>query len=131
MTVPLSCLVLLVFIPYLLAGAGAWQRKVQLGEVDNKNWRATQLPKLTGVASRIYSAQANTWEAIGLFTVCVVAAHLAGADAQQSAIAAVIFLAARVIYTVLYLADLDKLRTAVFLVGQFACLRLMYLAAIA
>ena len=129
MTTPFWCLFATVLIPYVLAGVGAGQRKAQLGVVDNKNWRANQLPKLEGMGSRVYSAQANAWEAVALFTAAVAVAHLAGADERLSAIAAIVFVIARVLHALLYLADLDKLRTLVFLVGWGCCIWLFVLAA--
>ena len=128
MTVPFWCLLVTMLIPYVLAGLGAWQRQAQLGVVDNKNWRADQLPKLTGLGARVYSAQANTWEAVAMFTAAVTVAHLAGADPGASATAALVFLAARLLHTTFYLADLDKLRSLVFLIGWGACLTLFGLA---
>ena len=107
---------------------GAFQRKKQLGEVDNRNWRANQLPKLTGVGSRAYAAQANTWEAIALFTAAVTVAHLAGADERLSAIAAIAFLIARLLHTILYLADLATVRSFAFVIGWASCLWLFVLA---
>jgi uncharacterized MAPEG superfamily protein len=128
MTTPFWCLLGTVLIPYALAGFGAFQRKAQLGVIDNKNWRSSQLPKLEGLASRAYSAQANAWEAVALFTAAVMVAHLAGADADKAALAATVFLVARLAHAFLYLADLDKLRTLSFMVGWLCCLWLFFLA---
>lgn len=129
MTTPFWCLFATVLIPYVLAGLGAAQRKAQLGAIDNKNWRVSQLPKLEGVGARVYSAQANAWEAVALFTAAVVVAHLAGASPRLSAIASLVFVAARILHAVLYLADLDKLRTLTFLVAWGCCIWLFLLAA--
>ena len=128
MTTPFWVLFAVAVIPYLLAGFGASQRKKQLGTVDNNNWRADQLPKLTGMGSRCYAAQANAWEALGLFTAAVVVAHLAGADERLSSIAALVFLVARVLHAVLYLADLATLRSIVFVIGWGCCIWLFVLA---
>ena len=128
MTTPFWVLLVTVLVPYVLAGVGAAQRKAQLGTVDNHNWRANQLPKLTGMGSRVYSAQANAWEAVGIFTAAVVVNHLAGGDERLSAIAALTFLGARVAHAGLYLADLATLRTVAFLVGWGSCLWLFGLA---
>ena len=128
MTIPFWCLLITVLIPYVLAGFGAYQRKAQLGEIDNKNWRSTQLPALEGIGSRAYAAQANTWEAIAMFTAAVAVAHLAGADPATSATAAMIFVGARVAHTIFYLADLDMLRSLSFVVGWACCLWLFGLA---
>jgi uncharacterized MAPEG superfamily protein len=99
--------------------------------VDNRNWRAEQLPKLTGLGARVYAAQANAWEALGMFTAAVAVAHLSGADPDQSALAAGTFLTARLLHGAFYLADLDKLRTGVFLIGWGSCLWLFGLAMVA
>ncbi len=131
MTVPFWSVLIMLLIPYALAGFGAFQRQKQLGVVDNKNWRADQLPELTGAGARAYSAQANAWEAVAMFTAAVVVAHLAGADPELSSIAAMIFIVARIAHAILYIADLDKLRTVVFLVGWGCCLWLFGLAATA
>ena len=128
MTIPFWVLFAVVLIPYLLAGFGAAQRKKQLGTVDNNDWRSRQLPKLTGVGSRCYAAQANAWEAVAMFTAAAVVAHLAGADERLSATAAVVFLGARVLHAVLYLADLATLRSVVFVVGWGCCVWLFVLA---
>jgi len=128
MTLPLWCLVGVVLVPYALAGVGAYQRLRQLGSIDNKNWRVNQLPKLTGIGARAYSAQANAWEAVALFTVAVAVAHLSGANPELSGLAAVLVLIARVVHPMLYLADWDKLRTVAFLAGWGGCLWLFGLA---
>ncbi len=128
MTTPFWALFVVVLIPYLLAGFGAAQRKKQLGTVDNHNWRADQLPQLTGMASRCYAAQANAWEAVAMFTAAVMVAHFAGADERLSAIAALVFLGARVLHPVLYLADQATLRSVVFVIGWGCCVWLFVLA---
>ncbi|MEM1246184.1 MAG: MAPEG family protein [Acidobacteriota bacterium] len=128
MTTPFWVLLVTALIPYVLAGIGAAQRKSQLGTIDNSNWRANQLPQLTGLGSRAYSAQANTWEAVAMFTAAVTVNHLAGADPGPSAVAALVFLGARVAHTLLYLADQATLRTLAFLIGWGSCLWLFALA---
>ena len=54
--------------------------------------------------------------------------NLAGADENASALAALVFLGARIAHTVLYLADLATLRTVAFLIGWGSCLWLFALA---
>ena len=129
MTVPFWCLLVAVVIPYVLAVFGATQRQAQLGQADNKNYRVTQVPKLVGAGSRAYAAQANAWEALAVFTAAVTVAHLSGADQRLSAIAALVFVGARVLHAVFYLADLDKLRSTSVAVGTGCCVWLFVLAA--
>ena len=130
MTVPFWCLLAAVTIPYLLAFTGAALRKRELGSVDNRHPRQ-QVMQLTGTGARCYAAQQNAWEALAVFTAAVVVAHLAGADAGQSAIAALAFMAARILHAVFYLSDHDRLRSLCFVVAMACCVRLFVLAAVA
>jgi uncharacterized MAPEG superfamily protein len=97
MTTPLWCLLIAVLMPYVLAFSGAGFRQRQLGSVDNRNPRQQAL-QLTGAGARCYAAQQNAWEALAVFTAAVTAAHLAGAAADTSALAAQAFIAARVVH---------------------------------
>ena len=91
MTTPFWCLLVVAFLPYLLALGGLYFRIKQFGHWDNDNPRG-QYSKLEGAGWRVWASQQNAWEALGLFTATVAVAHLAGADAEKSAIAAIIFL---------------------------------------
>ncbi|MDJ0788540.1 MAG: MAPEG family protein [Myxococcota bacterium] len=129
MTTPLWCLVLIVLLPVPMAMVGAGLRVRQYGsDFDNKTPRK-QVGELEGVAARLYAAQSNAWEAAILFTAAVAVAHLAGADAAASATASLVFVAARVAHLVLYLLDLDLLRSLSFGVALVCVLRLFQLAA--
>ena len=130
MTTPLWCLVIVAFLPYCIAGVGAYFRLKAPGGLDNKNPRA-QASELEGVGQRAYAAQQNAWEALSVFTVAVGVAHLAGADPAGSALAAQIFVITRLLHPVTYLANLDIVRSGVFAVGIGACGYLVRLAAIA
>jgi uncharacterized MAPEG superfamily protein len=127
MTTPFWCLLAAVVLPYLLAFTGASYRKRELGSVDNRNPRL-QVQQLTGTGARCYAAQQNAWEALAVFTAAVTVAHLAGADAGKSAIAALVFIAARVLHAVCYIADQDKLRSLAFITGFGCCIWLFVLA---
>lgn len=129
MTTPFWCLLVAVLIPYSLAGFGAYQRVKQLGELDNKNWRADQLPRLTGIGSRVYAAQANAWEALAVFTAALATAHFLGANADAVATTSLVFIVARLGHALFYLLDLDKIRSLAFVIGWGSCLYLFYLAA--
>jgi uncharacterized MAPEG superfamily protein len=128
MTVPLWCLLIAVLMPYVLTGVGAYFRIQQLGEIDTHAPRV-QAMELRGPAARAYGAQLNMWEAIAVFTAAVVTAHLAGADPVKSAMAAELFILARIFHAIFYVSDLDKLRTLSFTVGFGACIWLFVLAA--
>lgn len=128
MTTPLWCLLIVAFMPFPLAVFGGYLRISQLGRLDNQHPRQ-QIGELKGLGARVYAAQANAWEALALFTVAVVTAHLAGANAADSANAAMLFVAARVLHAVFYLANLATLRSLIMFVGVGSCIWLFVLAA--
>jgi uncharacterized MAPEG superfamily protein len=59
----------------------------------------------------------NAIEAFAPFAAAVVNCNLAGGDQRWSTILALVFLGARLAHTLVYIGDLDKLRTAVWSVG--------------
>ena len=128
MTVPLWCLVAVTLLPYLLAGVADYLRKKQFGRIDNRDPRG-QSALLEGAGARAWAAQQNAWEALPLFTVCVLVAHVTGVEPVAATLPAVAFVVARVAHMVFYLADLSTLRSLSFLVGVVACVRLIVLAA--
>jgi uncharacterized MAPEG superfamily protein len=130
MTTPFWCLALIAGMPIGLALVGDYFRHVDLGSVDNRDPRA-QAARLKGPGARAYAAQANAWEALALFAVAVLVAHLSGAGSSESAAAAVVFVVARVAHAVFYIADLSTLRSISFLVGFGCCIALVALAAVA
>lgn len=129
MTTPFWCLAIVIFFPYLLSTTAGYFKIKKFGRYDNKNPRI-QAAQLEGVGARVCAAQQNTWEALIVFAPAVFIAHLAGAHAEQSALAAMGFVVARAAYMLAYLADWALFRTLVFSVGFACCLWLLYLAAI-
>ena len=128
MTTPFWCLLVAVLIPYVLAMTGGYFKMRQLGSVDNKDPRA-QAAALEGAGARAWAAQQNAWEALPVFASAVFIAHLAGADPGRSATAALVFVVARVLHPVAYIANVDVARSLVFLVGFGSCIWLFALAA--
>ncbi len=127
MTTPFVCLVIVAALPYVLAGVGAFFRYRQLGTIDNNHPRL-QAQQLEGTAARAYAAQQNAWEALALFGIAVLMAHLAGADGAASSTAAIVFVAVRLLHAVFYVANLAPLRSLAFVVGLGCCVRLFWLA---
>lgn len=128
MTTPFWCLLIAALMPYVLAGVGARYRIQQLGSLDANHPRV-QARELEGIAARAYAAQQNAWEALTIFGLAVVVAHLARADPGWSATAAVVFVVARILHPILYISDQAALRTLAFIVGLLSCLTLFGLAA--
>lgn len=128
MTIPFWCVLIVILIPIVLSTVGGAFRVRQLGVLDNKHPRQ-QAALLEGAGARAYAAQQNAWEAVPVFGLAVVIAHLAGADPAASATTAVAFVGARIAHAILYLANLDVLRSIIFLVSLVCVVRLFVLAA--
>ena len=128
MTIPFWCLLVAVLIPYVLAGVGGYFRAKQFGSVDNENPRR-QASLLEGTGARAQAAQDNAREALPVFTAAVVVAHLAGVAPGTAATLSVVFLGARLLHAVCYLANWATARSLTFLVGLVACLSLFGAAA--
>ncbi len=116
MTTPLWCLLVVAVLPYVLSTLTGVYRVRQFGALDNKHPRAQQAA-LTGVGARAMAAQQNAWEALPFFTAAVLVSHLAGADPGWAATLSVGFAATRIVHPIVYLANVDVLRSLVFLVG--------------
>ena len=130
MTTPFWCLLVAIFLPYVLSGTAAYYKKQQFGSVDNNHPRA-QSAALEGAGARAVAAQANAWEALLVFGLAVVVAHLAGVDPADATLPCTIFIGARVLHGVCYIADLAPLRSLSFLVATVCCLWLFRLASTA
>jgi uncharacterized MAPEG superfamily protein len=128
MTIPFWCLVVVIFIPFVLAGVGGKFRGDAFGSADNKNPR-TQAAQLEGIGARAYAAQANAWEAATMFTVAVLTTHLAGLPAAEAAPWTIGFVLLRITHAVTYLMDLDKIRSGSFLLGLICMITLFVKAA--
>jgi uncharacterized MAPEG superfamily protein len=127
MTIPFWCLFIVVLLPYVLAGVGGYYRKKTFGDMDNKSPRA-QAAQLEGEGARAYAAQQNAWEALAVFAAAVFIAHLSNANQKLSAIASVLFVVTRIIHPIVYIKNIDKARTGIFVVGVACCLWLIILS---
>ena len=128
MTTPFWCLLIAIIIPYVLAGVTVYFRVKQFGGPDLQNPR-TQALGLKDAGARANAAQQNAWEALAVFASAVIVAHLAGADAGTSATVALVFIFARILHPIFYIANIAPLRTLSFVVGFGSCIWLFVLAA--
>jgi uncharacterized MAPEG superfamily protein len=127
MDLALACLpaaLTLVYVPRLVVAFG--QSKQPEG-LDNKHPRAQQA-RLTGWAFRANSAHANAFEAFAPFAAAVLAARSAGADPAQLGTYALAHVALRAVYTALYIGNVDKLRTLVWVLSFGVTFRIFFLA---
>lgn len=130
MTTPLWCLAIVALLPYALSFSGVYFKRRQFGTVDNKHPRQ-QAQQLEGVGARAVAAQANAWEALGVFTAVVAVLSFANPEAARGATAANLslgFLATRVLHPIFYLANIDMARSLVWLVGMACAIGLLWIA---
>jgi len=127
MTTPFICLFIAVLLPYFITAIGVYARIKAPGGLDQKHPRQ-QAAQLEGFGSRAYAAQQNAWEALAVFTAAVVTAHLMQADPEKSALAAIVFIIARILHIPAYLSNQDKLRSLTFAAGFGCCIWLFVLA---
>lgn len=128
MTTALWCLFITAMIPSLLAFTGGYLRHKELGKADNKNPRL-QYAQATGAASRAFAAQQNAWEALILLAAALLAASIAGVPQAELATVAIVFVVARVLHAVFYLADKDMLRSLAYLVALVSVIYIFVMGA--
>lgn len=124
MTLAYCSVLAAIFIPLVLSsvakagGAGFDNARVRDYLAEQSGWR-----------KRADWAQQNHHEIFPAFAAAVIIAHLG--DASQAAINgwALAFLALRIVYSAIYLADLATLRSLVW-TGSFACVVALFVIAI-
>lgn len=127
MTNVLVSLLILTILPITCAWIGGYYRNKQLGSIDNKEPRGQSL-SLTGPGARAVAAQANCWEALGIYSAAILSLVIAGVDLDTVATQALVVAALRIAYVPLYVMDIDKLRSIAF-IGSFGiCIYFFYLA---
>jgi uncharacterized MAPEG superfamily protein len=125
MTVAFWCVLIAAILPYvaaLIAKAGA-------SGYDNKAPREW-LAKQQGFRARANDAQQNGFEAFAFFAVAVLVAHISRGPQAQVDTLAMVFIAARIAYLLVYLRGWGALRTLVWAVGLAATVWIFITAAI-
>lgn len=115
------CVFVAALLPIVCAGIAKWGMFTtprQLGGFDNANPR-TWLAGLTEWRARANAAQANCFEALPFFMGAVIIAHQLGAHQGRLDILAFLYIVLRLVYVMMYLANMPSLRTAVW-AGAFA-----------
>ncbi len=85
---------------------------------------------LTGYAGRIQRAMNNHFEALILFTIAVVVVTFSDQSDAYTALCALIYLAARILYVPIYVLGLTPWRSLVWFVGLFATIAMLLMALI-
>ncbi|OWQ93203.1 hypothetical protein CDN99_01525 [Roseateles aquatilis] len=119
MTLANYCLIVACLLPVLsaaLAKSRGFGKRRREGGFDNHDPRAW-LGRQTGWQARANAAQANGFEALPLFIAGVLAAQQMHHDQSRIDLLAMAFIASRLVFIALYLADLPSLRSLVWAVG--------------
>lgn len=124
MTIAYWCVLIVIILPYPLAVLA----KVSKGGYDNSQPRAF-LAGLEGKAARANWAHQNGLEAIPSFAAAVIIAHLCEADQYWVNLLALNFVACRIIYSYLYLADKPSFRSLFFGLAFFCVIGLFVISA--
>jgi uncharacterized MAPEG superfamily protein len=112
MTFAYWCVLAAALMPLLWAGAAKSRR--DFDNASPRDW----LAGLEGWRRRANAAQLNSWEAFAPFAAAVIIAHLAGAAQGRVDILAGLFVAARLGYGILYIADRPTLRSVAWTVAM-------------
>lgn len=127
MNTVIGSLLIMCILPLTCAWIAGYHRQKQFGNVDNKEPRI-QSQQLTGAGARAVAAQGNAWEALAVFSAAILAVFIAGVDLDSIRTPVMVFVALRIAYIPVYIANQDKLRSLIFLVGYGICIYLMYQA---
>jgi uncharacterized MAPEG superfamily protein len=120
----LLCVLVAGLLPYLFTGVA----KAIGPRYDNRDVRSGQA-RLEGVAYRAHAAHLNSFEAFPFFAAAVLAAMVAGADAARVNLLAIAFVALRLVYFAVYLANLAALRSLVWF-AAISCAIAIFVAAL-
>ncbi|PKL96464.1 MAG: hypothetical protein CVV18_01620 [Gammaproteobacteria bacterium HGW-Gammaproteobacteria-8] len=127
MSIALLCLLFAAVLILLTKVPVAMAMARMPGGYDNHHPRAQQA-RLEGFGARALASHQNMLEAFPVFAAGLLAALVSGADGHWTTLLALAFVAARVVYTILYLADFHLLRSLSWGAGFGASIGLMVLA---
>lgn len=126
MTIPIICLVLSALMILVTKAPVALAQAKEGRGYDNRNPRAQQA-RLSGFGARALAAHQNMIEAFPVFAAGLLLALVAGAHGQWVGILSLAFVAARVVYSICYWADIHVLRSLAWGAGFGASIGLMVL----
>jgi uncharacterized MAPEG superfamily protein len=125
MTVAFWCVLAASLLPYLFTSYA----KFTGPGFSNRKPREF-LEKLEGARKRAHWTQLNSFESLPIFAAAVIIAHLAGADAGQRDLLAIVFVVSRILYGAFYIGDKPPLRSLAWFTGMGACVGLYVISAL-
>lgn len=122
MTTALWCVLVAALLPFLFTGLAKASKRF-----DNAAPR-DYFEQSTGWRKRAHWAQLNSFEAFPAFAAAVIIAHLVAGPNATADTLALVFIAARLIYGVLYVVNKPTLRSLAWFVG-IACVVGLFIVA--
>lgn len=113
MTTALWCVFIAGLLPYVAAVAA----KIGAADFDNDEPRIW-LAKQQGRRARANAAQQNSFEAFAFFAAAVIVAHITHGQQALVDTLAMVFIAARVLYLIVYMGGWGTIRSLVWAVGM-------------
>jgi uncharacterized MAPEG superfamily protein len=123
------CVFVAVLLPLLCAGLakrGGFGKKRSAGGYDNHDPRAW-LAQQGGASARANAAQANSFEALPFFIGAVIVAHQLGAGQTALDLLALSYVALRLLYILMYVADRPTARSVVWGAAFFVNIAIFFL----
>ncbi len=124
MTTLIWCLFIAALLPLLAKGPVAFAMN-KLGGYNNNHPREQQ-SKLTGFGARALAAHQNAFESFMIFAPAVLLAIATHNTGDKIALLAIVHVCARIAYNLLYLANIDKLRTLVWAVATISSFTIIW-----
>ena len=125
MTTLIWCLFIAGLLP-LIAKAPVVFAMSKLGGYDNNHPREQQ-SKLTGFGARALAAHQNAFESFIIFAPAVLLAIVTHHIGSNITLLAIVHVCARVAYNILYLMNIDKLRSVVWFISTFSSFSIIVL----
>ena len=122
------CVMVAALLPIVCAGIakyGLMRMSPEKGGYDNHNPRVW-LARQTDWRGRANAAQANTFEALPFFFAAVVIAHQLQASQSRLDLLAIAFVALRMGYIALYVANFANARSAVWALALFVNIGILF-----
>ena len=126
MSIAYWCILIAALLPYLWVSF-AKKTGERYNNRDPRDWQAKQTnPR----SNRAHAAHLNGFESFPAFVAGVLMAQLAGVAPATINLLAIAFVVARVLHGVFYVANVQALRSLVWLVGFASAIALIVLAAL-
>jgi uncharacterized MAPEG superfamily protein len=104
----------LIYLPFLVVGYG----RMRVG-YDQSAPRA-MFDKLPDYAQRATWAHQNSFEGFMIFAAAALMAYVTGVNSPIAAVAAIAFVAARLLYSMFYILNIPLMRSLMFAVGSLS-----------